>query len=111
MFNIGQFVTFFSINEDFDHINLNKDIEPWIDSLGWYEVKDLGDTWLDVKNQTSDRITHVNSVYDEYQVFTKEGLRQHLKTLNHKHKAVCNKIIQLYRKHNESNSSFKFKGV
>jgi len=105
---IGNFVTFFSPTEEFNHVTF-KDIDKFInESCGWYEVKDAGDDWLDVKAQREDRTIHVNAAYDEYLVHTKESLREHLKSIltNSDHAAICAKIRQLYRK-----QEFQFKGV
>ena len=106
-YNIGDKVSFFSVNEEFNHIKLDQ-IDEWVKGLSWYEVKDVGDDWLDVQNVHSDRVNHVSQVYDEYQVYNKEDLIQHLKTLltNSGHAAIINKIRQLYRK-----QEFKFQGV
>jgi hypothetical protein len=103
----GNFVTFFSLDEEFKHVK-QKDIELFIDGLAWYQVKDTGDNWLDVLAQDGLRTIHVGQAYDEYSVYTKEGLRQHLKLLlnNSSHAAICDKIKQLYRK-----QEFKFQGA
>jgi hypothetical protein len=104
---IGNFVTFFSLEEDFSHVTF-KDIDLFIDGLAWYKVEDVGDNWLDVQAHDASRTIHVNQVFDEYQVFTKENLREHLKTMltNNNHAAIIAKIRQLYRK-----QEFQFKGV
>jgi hypothetical protein len=103
----GNFVTFFSLDEEFKHVK-QKDIELFIDGLTWYQVEDAGDNWLDVLAQDGLRTIHVGQAYDEYTVYTKEGLRQHLKLLltNSGHAAICDKIKQLYRK-----QEFKFQGA
>ena len=77
---IGNFVTFFSPDEEFNHVTL-KDIDLFIDGLAWYKVEDEGDTWLDVRATDGIKIIHVNEAFDEYQVHTKESLREHLKVL------------------------------
>jgi thymidine kinase len=104
---IGNFVSFFGLEEDFKHVGL-KDIERFIDEAAWYKVEDIGDTWLDVQAKDGTRTIHVNEAFDEYQVYTKEGLREHLKELlnNNNHTAIIAKIRQLYRK-----QEFQFKGV
>jgi hypothetical protein len=104
---IGNFVTFFGLEDNFNHVTL-KDIDRFVDDASWYEVEDVGDTWLDVRARDGVRTIHVNEAYDEYQVFTKEGLREHLKIMltNNNHAAVIAKIRQLYRK-----QEFQFKGV
>ena len=104
---VGNFVSFFSLEEEFKHVTL-KDIDNFIDAASWYEVEDVGDTWLDVKSVNGVRTIHVDEAYDEYQVFTKEGLREYLTSiLSHNNYAdICNKVRQLYRK-----QEFKFQGV
>jgi hypothetical protein len=103
----GNFVTFFSLDEEFKHVK-QKDIELFIDGLAWYHVEDAGDNWLDVLAHDGLRTIHVGQAYDEYTVYTKEDLRQHLKLLltNSGHAAICDKIKQLYRK-----QEFKFQGA
>ena len=104
---IGNFVTFFSLDEEFKHVK-EKDIDLFIDGLAWYQVEDAGDNWLDVLAHDGLRTIHVGQAYDEYTVYTKEDLRQHLKLLltNSGHAAICDKIKQLYRK-----QEFKFQGA
>lgn len=104
---VGNFVSFFGIEDNFQHVTL-KDIDRFVDDASWYEVEDVGDTWLDVRARDGVRTIHVDEAYDEYQVFTKEGLREHLKAMltNNNHAAVIAKIRQLYRK-----QEFQFKGV
>ena len=104
---VGNLVSFYSLEEDFKHVTL-KDIDRFIDAASWYEVEDVGDTWLNVKSVNGVKTIHVNEAYDEYQVFTKEGLRTHLKEMltNNNHAAVIAKIRQLYRKQH-----FQFQGV
>jgi hypothetical protein len=104
---IGNFVSFFGIEDNFQHVTL-KDIDRFVDDASWYEVEDVGDTWLDVRARDGVRTIHVDEAYDEYQVFTKESLRNHLKEMltNNNHAAVIAKIRQLYRK-----QEFQFKGV
>lgn len=104
---IGNFVSFFSLEEDFKHVKQNQ-IDDFVDNCTWYELKDVGDTWLDVRAETGVKTIHVNEAYDEYQVYTKEGLREHLKILknNTNYADICAKIKQLYRK-----QEFKFQGA
>jgi hypothetical protein len=104
---VGNFVAFFGLEEDFKHVTF-KDINFFVDEASWYEVEDVGDTWLDVRAKDGVRTIHVNEAFDEYQVYTKEGLKNHLKELlnNNNHAAVIAKIRQLYRK-----QEFKFQGV
>ena len=104
---IGNFVTFFSLDEEFKHVTLT-DIDRFIDGISWYKVEEFGDNWLDVRAEGSSKTIHVGQAYDEYTVYTKEDLRQHLKLLltNSGHAAICDKIKQLYRK-----QEFKFQGA
>ena len=104
---VGNFITFFGLEEEFNHVSL-KDLEFFIDSCAWYQVEDAGDTWLDVRAHDGVRTIHVNEAYDEYQVYTKEGLREHLRILknNSNYADICAKIKQLYRK-----QEFKFQGA
>lgn len=108
MFNIGDNVSFFSLNEDFDDIT---NIDWFVENRNYYILKEFDGTNMVVNSSRESRDLKVENVFNEYQVFTPESLKQHLQSLNHKHKAVCLKIKQLYRKHNESGSSFKFQGV
>ena len=105
MFNIGDKLGFFSLNEEFNHVDTNA-IEEYIARLSWYTLLDKGDNWLEVKGEGTSRIIHIDNFPNEYQVFTKESLKQHLLSLNHPHVAICNKIKQLYRK-----QEFQFQGI
>lgn len=106
---VGNFITFFGLEEEFNHVTF-KDIDSFVDegNISWYKVKDIGDDWLDVLAHDGLRTIHVNEAYDEYQVYTKEGLREHLKVLktNTNYADICAKIKQLYRK-----QEFKFQGA
>lgn len=111
-YNIGSFVSFFSIDESFENINLNL-IEDYIDNLSWYEI-------VSVNNPNDDFITvrslsqgeDIVVLKDEYQIHTRESLRKYLNELlkykeaNEKYYDICKKINQLYRK-----QEFKFQGV
>ena len=107
MFNIGEKVSFFSPTEEFTHIEYSQ-IDNYISDLSWYVVEDMGDDWLDVKSESGNITIHVNQVYDEYMVFTRTQLKEHLISLksNDKYSAICNKIKQLYRK-----QQFQFQGA
>jgi hypothetical protein len=104
---IGNFITFFGLEEEFDHVNFNQ-INDFVHGCNWYKVEDAGDTWLDVRAADGVRTIHVNEAFDEYQVHTKEGLREHLRVLktNSNYADICAKIKQLYRK-----QEFKFQGA
>jgi hypothetical protein len=111
-YDVGSFVSFFSIDESFENINLNL-IEDYIDDLSWYEI-------VSVNNPNDDFITvrslsqgeDIVVLKDEYQIHTKESLRNYLnellkyKEVNKKYYDICKKINQLYRK-----QEFKFQGV
>jgi hypothetical protein len=115
MFNIGDFVTFFPHDETFEHVH-HDDVDRWVNGCSWYKVIEFDGTHIRV---CPEHATHearhipIANVFDEYQVFTKEELFKHLKpiTLDSKYHVICHKVKQLYRKHNQSDSSFKFKGV
>lgn len=108
-YNVGDFVSFFSLNEEFEHLNKNR-IDSFVEDCGWYEVKEFfGDSVIKVSNPRTDE--DILADVKDYQIFTKQQLKEHLNGLNNKHVAICNKIKQLYRKHNNSGSNFKFQGV
>lgn len=106
MWNISNFVSFHSINDEFEYVN---DIERFIDDITFYEIVDK----LSDENNNLDSIVIINNQgmrisveINEYQIHTKESLRDLLKSKNHQYAAICNKIKQLYRK-----QEFKFQGV
>lgn len=103
MFNIGDKVTFFSLNEEFDEIN---SIDNYVETRGYYIIKEFDGTNMSVKSTEASKTINIDNVFNEYQVFTAETLKAHLTSLNHAHIAICNKIKQLYRKQN-----FQFKGI
>ena len=117
MFEIGNHVAFFGLEDNFDHLNLNV-IENFIEDCSWYEIIGFNvpnDDFITVRSRSQGRDIPV--VKSEYQIHTKESLRNHLTQLltvneaNKKYADVCKKIKQLYRKHNNSDSHFKFQGV
>ncbi len=106
MFNVGNFVCFHGLNETFEWVN---DVERYIDDKEFYEIVEvITENTIVVLNDSQRKI--VIDIAD-YQLHTKESLRQHLTSNSHKYAAICNKVKQLYRKHNNSDSSFKFQGV
>lgn len=116
-YNVGDFVSFFDLDDEFDNINLNL-IEDYINNLSWYEIKSVNnpnDDFITVRSLSEGRDIPVLKY--EYQIHTKESLRKYLNELlkyketNKKYYDICNKIKQLYRKHNHSDSPFKFQGV
>jgi len=101
MFQVGNFVSFHSLHDEFDYVN---DVERFIDDTSFYEVLEILDDIIMVKSLSMGRDIPVD--INEYQIHTKESLRDHIKSKNHKYAAICNKIKQLYRK-----QEFKFQGV
>lgn len=108
-YNVGSFVSFFSLNEEFEHLNLDL-MEDFIEDCTWYEVVGIdvpNDDFITVRSRSEGRDIPV--VVDEYLIYTKESLRNHLTTMlktkqaNGKYADICNKIRQLYRK-----QEFKF---
>lgn len=106
MFNVGNFISFHSLHDEFEYVN---DIERFIDDTSFYEVLEILDDIVMVKSLSMGRNIPVD--INEYQIHTKESLRDTIKSKNYKYADICKKVKQLYRKHNESNSSFKFQGV
>jgi hypothetical protein len=101
MFQIGDLVSFHGINEEFEWVH---DVERYLDDVTTYKVKEIIDkNHIKVFNDLS-RVIEVD--LNEYQVHTKETLKQLLTSKNHKYAHICNKVRQLYRK-----QEFKFQGV
>jgi len=107
MFNIGEEVAFFSLNEEFPLVEF-KDIDNFVKECTWYVIEDMGDNWLSVKSSSGTRTIHVDNFDNEYSVYTRTQLKEQLVSLksNDKYTAICTKIKQLYRK-----QEFKFQGV
>ena len=114
MFETGNLISFFDTDETFEHINLEL-IDDFINHCSWYQVISSNDEGVTVRSESG--LREIDVSYEEYQMHTKESLRNHLTQLltfneaNKKYADVCKKIKQLYRKHNESGSHFKFQGV
>lgn len=109
MWKIGDEVTFHSPNEEFDHVT---NISGYVNDIVYYKIIDFMDNnnIIIVQGKAEGRKIPVN--VDEYMINTKETLTEHLLSLNNVKLAICNKIKQLYRKHNnEHGSAFQFKGV
>jgi hypothetical protein len=109
MWNIGDKVAFFNIDEDFGYV---ADWKRYIeDDVSYYEIIDkLDDDTIIVQNLSQGRKIPVG--IDEYLIHSKQTLKEHFESLNNKHTAICNKIKQLYRKHNNNHGSmFRFQGV
>ena len=107
MFNIGENISFFSLDEEFDRVQF-RDIDLFIDNLSWYIVEDMGDNWLEVKSPSGLRTIHIDNFDNEYLIYTKTQLKDHLLGIKStsKYGDICAKIKQLYRK-----QEFKFQGV
>ena len=109
MWNIGDKVAFFSLDEDFNYI---ADWKRYVeDDVSYYEIIDkLDNDVIIVQNLSQGRKIPV--AIDEYLIHTKQSLTEHFQSTNNAHAAICNKIKQLYRKHNNNHGSlFQFKGV
>jgi hypothetical protein len=107
MFNIGEEIAFFSLDEEFPLVEF-KDIDEFVKECTWYTVEDMSDDWLEVKSSSGLRTIHVDNFDNEYSIYTKTQLKEYLISLksNDKYSAICNKIKQLYRK-----QQFQFQGV
>ena len=106
MFNLGDRISFHGFEETFEWVN---DVERYLDDVTTYEIKEiLDDNTIAILND-SGRLIQAN--VNEFQIHTRESLRNLLTSNKHKYAAICNKVRQLYRKHNNSDSSFKFQGV
>ena len=101
MFQVGEFVSFHSLTEDFDWVH---DVERYVDDITWYEIMEVIDNKTIMVLNDSDR--KIPADIDDYQIHTKESLKQLLTSRNHQYAAICSKIRQLYRK-----QEFKFQGV
>ena len=109
LYNIGDKVAFFNLDEDFSFVS---DINHYLDyDVAFYLITDiLDDETIIVQGKSEGRKIPVR--LDEYMIHTKESLTETLLSLNNIHRAVCIKIKQLYRKHNNNHgSAFQFSGV
>jgi len=101
MFKVGEFVSFHSHSEEFDWVH---DVESLLDDLTVYEIMEVIDNkTIAVLNESGNLI---KADIADYQIHTKESLRQLLMSNNHKYAAICHKIRQLYRK-----QEFQFQGL
>ena len=101
MFKVGDKVSFHGIEEDFDWVH---DVERYLDDITEYEIMEVIDNkTIAVLNESGNLI---KPDIADYQIYTKDSLRQLLISRNHKYAAICNKIKQLYRK-----QEFQFTGV
>jgi len=101
MFQVGDKVSFHGINEDFDWVH---DVERYLDDITEYEIMEvINNNTIAVLNSSGNLI---KAGINEYQIHTKESLRQLLMSNNHKYAAICSKVRQLYHK-----QDFQFKGI
>lgn len=75
---IGNFVTFFSLDEEFNHIKL-QDVDEFVDNAIFYEVTDIGENWLDVKATDGIRTIHVGKHGMNIKCILKNNLENVLK--------------------------------
>ena len=47
MFNIGDFVTFFNLDENFEHVH-HDDVDHWVNGCSWYKVIEFDGTNIKV---------------------------------------------------------------
>ena len=109
MWNIGDKVAFFNVDETWDYVS---DWKRYVeDDVSYYEIIDkLNEDTIIVQNLSQGRKIPV--VIDEYLIHTKQSLTEHFQSTNKQHAAICLKIKQLYRKHNNNHGSvFQFSGV
>ena len=114
MWNIGDKVAFFNVDETWDYVS---DWKRYVeDDVSYYEIVDKlfdENNKLDtiiVQNLSQGR--HIPVGIDEYLIHTKQSLTEHFQSTNQQYAVICNKIKQLYRKHNNNHGSlFQFKGV
>ena len=101
MFQVGDKVSFHGIEENFDWVH---DVERYLDDITEYEIIEvIDDKTIVVLNDSGRKIA---ADIDDYQIHTKDSLKQLLISRNHKYAAICSKVRQLYRK-----QEFQFKGI
>lgn len=110
MWKIGDKVAFFNIDETWDYVN---DWKRYIEhDVSYYEIIEKLDDDVIIVQNSSQGSRKIPVQIDEYLIHTKETLKEHFESLNNKHTAICNKIKQLYRKHNYNHGSvFQFQGI
>ena len=110
MWKIGDKVAFFNIDETWDYVD---DWKRYIeDDVSYYEIIHIVSEGDVIVVQSHSQGRNIPVAIDEYLIHTKETLREHFESLNNKHTAICNKIKQLYRKHNYNHGSvFQFQGI
>ena len=109
MWNIGDKVAFFNLDETWDYVS---DWKRYVeDDVSYYEIiNKLDDRVIIVQNLSQGRNIPVD--INDYLIHTKQSLTEHFQSTNQQYAAICNKIKQLYRKHNNNHGSlFQFKGV
>lgn len=113
MWNIGDKVAFFNVDETWDYVN---DWKRYVeDDVTYYKVIDK---LLDENNNLTSIMVinnqgrHIPVDINEYLIHTKQSLTEHFQSTNQQYAVICSKIKQLYRKHNNHHGSlFQFKGV
>lgn len=105
-YQVGDLISFWSHDQEFDHVDTNK-IDYFLkEGVQWYKVKEIGGTnALTVQAESGGRdIPLTTSGLREYKIYTKESLTKLLEVLHNKNEAdkqyadVCKKIRQLYNK-------------
>lgn len=116
MLKVGDIVTIWDNDTNWEYereIRSHMSIDDFIKDVNYYEIMLINGEFATVRNITINRDnTHTFDVkIDEYLFFTKEDFEAELKGTVDIKLAICNKIKQLYRKHNNSDTTFKFQGV
>lgn len=102
-YQVGDLVSFWSHDQEFDHVDTNK-IEYFLkEDVQWYKVKEIGtDGFIIVNGEGGTRDIPVQ--VSEYQILNEENLTKLLELLHTRSKAdkqyadICKKIRQLYNK-------------
>jgi hypothetical protein len=115
MYNVGELVAFFDLDQivtEEIELRSNNNVEDFIkQNIVWYKVVSEDDTSITIQDRYEDG-KEINVPKENYNIYTKEQLRMEWLTANNKNLAICNKIKQLYRKHNYNHgSAFQFQGV
>ena len=102
-YQIGDKVSFWSLDQNFEHITI-KEIPKFLkEGVQWYKVKDIGTNgFITVNGEGGSRDIPV--MVSEYQIHTEESLTKFLNLLHAQQEAdkqyadICKKIRQLYNK-------------
>ena len=114
MLKVGDIVTIWGNNTNWDHereYRGHMSINEFIKAANYYKVKELTENFAVVINLTQNSKHTIDVELDQYQFLTKEEFEAELRGTVDIKLAICNKIKQLYRKHNNSDTTFKFQGV